>query len=51
MNANGYALHMSNVAEGRKSTLIKPASIQGWKSTRLSPLGQREKSDDLLIVR
>ena len=29
--ANGYSLHMSNKAEGRSPTLIKPASIQGWK--------------------
>ena len=29
--ANGYSLHMSNEAEGRRRTLIKPASIQGWK--------------------
>jgi hypothetical protein len=29
--ANGYSLHMSNQAEGRRPTLIKPTSIQGWK--------------------
>jgi hypothetical protein len=29
--ANGYSLHMSNVAEGRKPTLVRPESIQGWK--------------------
>jgi hypothetical protein len=29
--ANGYSLHMSNESEGRRPTLIKPASIQGWK--------------------
>ena len=29
--ANGYSLHMSNEAEGRRPTLISPKSIQGWK--------------------
>jgi hypothetical protein len=29
--ANGYSLHMSNLAKGRKPTLIKPGSILGWK--------------------
>jgi hypothetical protein len=28
--ANGYSLHMSNRAEGRKPTLIKPGSVRGW---------------------
>jgi hypothetical protein len=28
--ANGYSLHMSNLAEDRKRTLIKPKSIKGW---------------------
>ena len=29
--ANGYSLHMSNLSQGRKPTLIKPRSILGWK--------------------
>jgi hypothetical protein len=29
--ANGYSLHMSNAAQGRKRTLIRPESINGWK--------------------
>jgi hypothetical protein len=29
--ANGYSLHMSNVAQNHKPTLIKPESIRGWK--------------------
>jgi hypothetical protein len=29
--ANGYSLHMSNLEEGRRPTLVKPELIQGWK--------------------
>jgi hypothetical protein len=39
--ANGYSLHMSNRAEGRGATLIKPASIQGWKQSRLPTRASR----------
>ena len=29
--ANGYSLRMSNAAENRKPSLIRPESIRGWK--------------------
>ena len=29
--ANGYSLRMSNAAQNRKPTLIKPDSIRGWR--------------------
>jgi hypothetical protein len=31
--ANGYSLHMSNTRQGCKTTVVRPESIQGWKST------------------
>lgn len=29
--ANGYSLRMSNAAENRNPSLIRPESIRGWK--------------------
>lgn len=31
--ANGYSLEMSNKAEKRTPTLIRPESIQGWSNS------------------